>query len=145
MGAANSIAAAVLDWDAGWNDMTIERNVFGTTEPQQIASLILHFVRQYLGSAVTQCLFYETSMGCVLGLSLGDGRNVALKAQPPSLQLDRLLPAQRAQTHLADRGFPAPRPILPPTKLVGHLLCVWPFRWAKRDRHLSSLSLRILT
>src|SRR5947209_3584003 len=137
MDSAGSIARAVLDWDAGWNDLTIERNIFGSTDSQQIADVILSFVRQHLGRAAMRCLFYETSMGCVLGLSLDDGRTIALKAQPPGLQLDRLLAAQRVQTHLADHGFPAPRPILPPTQLVQGYATVeeWSARGEYRNPH----------
>ncbi len=115
MDITQTIAVAIEQRTAGWDDLTVERSVFGTTDPLHIAEAVLNFIRQWLGTSVTNCLFYESSMGCVFGLTLDDGRDIVLKGQPPNLRLDRLEAAQRVQAHLADRGFPAPLPILRPT------------------------------
>jgi hypothetical protein len=116
MNVAQIVAQKVEQWTAGWDDLSLERSIFGTTEPIAIAELTLEFALRAFGTPVSDCLFYRSSMGCVFGLSLGNGRTIVLKAQPPNLRLDRLQAAQRVQTHLAQRGFPAPMPILPPTR-----------------------------
>jgi len=114
MDITQTIAVAIEQRTAGWDDLTVERSVFGTTDSIRIAKAVLDFVGAWLGTSVTNCLFYESGMGCVFGLTLDDGRDIVLKGQPPSLRLDRLEAAQRVQAHLADHGFPAPRPILRP-------------------------------
>jgi hypothetical protein len=95
----------------------IERDVFGSEEPALAASAIERFCVEHLGAEVAECLFFVSSIGCVTGVVLHDGRRVVVKAHQPDKSEARLRACQSVQRVLADRGFPAPRPLLPPTPL----------------------------
>ena len=58
----------------------VEQLVFGTAEPDQIADTVDAFCRHSLGSQAVEGLFYRSSVGCVIGLGLGNGERVVLKA-----------------------------------------------------------------
>jgi outer membrane protein assembly factor BamB len=64
-----------MDW--------VERVIFGTTDADQMATVIERTVDDLLGVAVDGGVFYGASAGCVLGLHLTDGRSVVLKAYQP--------------------------------------------------------------
>jgi hypothetical protein len=133
----STIAGAIERRTAEWDDRPVERSIFGTTDPLAIAQAIVAFCRDQFRSSIATCRFYESSMGCVFGLVLEDGREIALKAKPPNLRLDRLQTAQRLQGVFAAHGIPAPLPLLPPTPLMygfatAETLCV---RGGYRDAH----------
>ncbi|HEX7735440.1 MAG TPA: hypothetical protein VF458_11285 [Ktedonobacteraceae bacterium] len=53
-------------WLAQWETHFVEPVVFGTTDAQQIASLLNGFCHRELDAAVAKYLFYESSQGqCV--------------------------------------------------------------------------------
>ena len=78
-----------MDW--------VERVIFGTTDADQMATLIARTVDDLLGVAVDGGVFYGASAGCVVGLHLADGRSVVLKAYQPHWVLPFLRATQRVQ------------------------------------------------
>lgn len=106
----------------------VERAVFGTTDAGEIAAAIARFCRAELGSAPAAALFYEASVGCVLGVDLDDGRRVVLKVHQPDKSAARLAACQAVQVALHARGFPCPEPLLGPRPLGRGLVVV--------ERHL---------
>jgi hypothetical protein len=131
-----SIAAVIrrrLDGDPA----VVERDVFGTEDPQEIGVLVDGFCRTQLGSGAAFALFYRSSIGCVLGLQLHDGAHVVLKAHQPDKSAARLVGCQAVQSGLHARGFPCPEPLLPPTALGRGLAVVERHleRGARADAH----------
>jgi hypothetical protein len=130
-----SAIATVLAGSHG--EPLLERDVFGTPDPQRIATFVDRFCDQHLGSGVAGYEFFATSVGSVHGARLRDRRRVVVKASRRDVDLVHLAAVQRVQTHLADGGYPAPRPLLGPAPLahgfamVGTLL--------DRANHLSRL------
>ena len=56
----------ITTYMAQWDTHFVEPVVFGTTDPQKIASLIDTFCQQELGAHVADLLFYESSAGLPL-------------------------------------------------------------------------------
>jgi hypothetical protein len=96
----------------------LERDVFGTTDAQRIATLVDRFCRERLGGGVAGYEFFATSYGSVHGVRLRDRRRVVVKAYRREIDLRHLAAVQHAQADLADGGFPAPRPLLAPAPLA---------------------------
>ena len=111
----SAIAAVLSEWDG---EPLLERDVFGTTDPQRIAAFVDRFCRWRLGSAVSGYEFFATSVGSVHGLRLLDRRRVVVKAYRSQVDVTHLAAVQRVQARLADGGFPAPRPVLAPAPLA---------------------------
>ena len=74
------LVAAHLD---GWELPSTEEAVFGTRDPSAIESLLVEFCTNQLGPGIAHGLFYSSSVGCVAGVELGDGRRVT-EATPNS-------------------------------------------------------------
>lgn len=72
-----------------------------------------------LGAGPIAVLFRAGHLSMVLGLRLGDGREVVVKARPPSVRLYGCVAVQQA---LARAGFPCPRPLAGPEPLDGSLV-----------------------
>jgi hypothetical protein len=102
-----------LEGDSG----LIEREVFGSADARAIGAVIARFCAAELGAAPAAGLFYQASVGCVLGLELDDGRRVVLKAHQPDKSVARLAACQAVQAGLCARGFPCPEPLLGPRPL----------------------------
>jgi len=97
--------------------------VFGTADAAEIASALESLVRGTLGTKIKDAMFYETSVGCVVGLLLRNGSEVVVKAYQPRWSDEFLREVQRAQGALARSGFPCPRPVSGPVHLfAGHAL-----------------------
>lgn len=103
---------------AGWErEPLLERDVFGTIDPQHIAKLVDRFCGQHLGSRIARYEFFATSVGSVHGVRLRDRRRVVVKAYRREIDLVHLAAVQRAQARLACGGFPAPSPVQAPAPL----------------------------
>jgi hypothetical protein len=113
-----SVIERALHADGG----ALERAVFGSDDAHAIAATLARFCRAELGALPRAALFYEASVGCVLGLELDDGRRVVLKTHQPDRSVARLRACQAAQAGLYARGFPCPEPLLDPRPL-GRSLC----------------------
>jgi hypothetical protein len=73
---------------------------------------------------VGQARFFATNAGSVHGVRLHDQRHVVAKGYRREVDLAHLAAVQRVQAHLADGGFPAPRPVLAPAPLAGGVAVV---------------------
>lgn len=102
------LVAAHLD---GWELRSTEEAVFGTRDPRAIESLLAEFCTNQLGSGIAHGLFYSSSVGCVAGVELGDGRRVVIKAYQGRWGVPFLAAVCRVQSHLAARGFPCPEAV----------------------------------
>jgi hypothetical protein len=111
---------------ATWDTPFVERDVFGTVDPERIAAAIDAFARAHLGASVVGYLFQIASISSVHGVVLDDGRELVIKAKPP-LETNRDQPFDRAsleaivaaQRRLVAAGFVCPRPLVGPVPL-GH-------------------------
>lgn len=115
---ADLIAELIADWNAN-----LEQVLFDTTNPNEIARLITAHIEAVL-TRPTSALLYSSGVGVVAGLELTDGRRVVIKVHRANVDRQRLLNVQRAQTLLADRGLPAPRPLSEPTPIARGLATV---------------------
>jgi len=98
---------------------SLERVVFGVTEPEVVETRVDAWCRQHLGAGVGAVRFVVSQLTPVFGLELDDGRGVAIKLQGGIVSSARLAAVYAAQVHLADAGFPCPRPIYPPRRMGG--------------------------
>jgi hypothetical protein len=112
---SSAIATVLAGWDG---EPLLERDVFGTTDPERIATLVDRFCGRRLGSRIASYEFFATSAGSVHGVLLRDRRRVVVKAYRRGIDLRHLAAVQRVQARLADGGFAAPRPVLAPAPLV---------------------------
>jgi hypothetical protein len=116
------IAATYAHWEGyqGFN----ERDVFGTVEPAAIVKAVDAFCQAQLAACIDGYEFYATSVCGVHGVRLGDGRRIVVKVHRAGADVEHLAAVQEVQRHLAAAGFPAPRPILGPTRLAGGVAVV---------------------
>jgi hypothetical protein len=94
----------------GDNDPSLERRALGTGDLDAAAARLEECCARTL-APVADCLFYRSNVGMVAGLVLISGRRIVAKVHQPSQTRSRLTTAQRVQTHLADAGYPCPRPL----------------------------------
>jgi hypothetical protein len=94
----------------GDDDPLLERRALGTGDLDAAARLLEECCARAL-APVEDCLFYRSNVGMVAGLVLTDGRRIVAKVHQPGQTRARLTAAQRVQTHLADAGYPCPRPL----------------------------------
>lgn len=94
------------------------RHTFTGTGPESVAAAVDAFCREHLGSPVGGGVFFDASVGTVIGVELADGRRVVVKAHLPGNVPPRFLDAvQTVQRRLAGDGFPCPEPLLGPRPL----------------------------
>jgi len=67
-----------------------------------------------LGAAPVRELFRRSHLSEVIGLEIGDGRQIVLKIRPPSPRLESVTAVQR---HVHGKGFPCPEVLAGPTPL----------------------------
>lgn len=98
-----------------WGVSDVERAVFGTDDPWAIDRIIGRFCAARFGEPPAGGLFYRSSVGCVAGVSLADGRRVVLKAYQDRWTKRFLEAVLAVQAHLDALGFPAPVPTAGPS------------------------------
>jgi hypothetical protein len=96
----------------------LARSLFGDAGPARVRQALTAFCAKELGSGPAELRFFRMSVGAVFGLRLADGRAVVVKLHLRRERLRRLAAVQRIQRHLADNGFPCPRPIGEPRRLL---------------------------
>lgn len=111
------LAELVAEEHTAWDQVLVEPEVFGTTDPGAIATAIDAWCRTELGAAVAGAVFYRVSIGCVAGLLLADARRVVVKVQRGSRSGAYLEACREIVSALHAAGFPAPEPIAGPARL----------------------------
>ena len=114
------IGATVASW--GGIDLPLERELFGTTDPDGIAAAVDGWCRSELGARIARYVFFDASSGSVHGVELTDGRAVVVKGHRPDADVAYLRATTAVQRALAASGFPAPEPLAGPVRSgAGHL------------------------
>ena len=72
-----------------------------------------------LGAGPAEVLFRAGHLSAVVGLRLTDGRQIVVKARPPSIRVRGCVAVQQA---LAQAGFPCPQPLAGPEPVAGWLV-----------------------
>lgn len=97
----------------------VESDVFGTTDPVEIASMLAALVEKAIGVEVSDGLWYQSSVAAVAGLRLDDGRMVVVHAYRHDVTPGFVDGVVRVQGHLAEVGFPSARPLSGPVSVSG--------------------------
>jgi Phosphotransferase enzyme family len=114
------IAARLREWGA--LDLPVEREVFGTAVPEEIADAVDAWCRAHLGAPVERYEFFESSSGSVHGVLLTDGRAVVVKGHRAAVSHDFLAAVTAIQSALVESEYPAPRPVAGPVAVGrGHV------------------------
>jgi hypothetical protein len=116
-GPVEEVARQIGDLIEDWDNPAVEREIFGTADPTQIAPQVDAFCREHFGHHIRRPLFYRSSVGAVFGLELAGGQRVVIKVHQPDYPVTYLAAVQRVTRHLAEHGFPCPTPLLEPTPL----------------------------
>ncbi len=121
MTVSGSVIATQLEaWGA--ERLPNERALFGTEDPDGIATAVDEWCTAQLGSAIARYLLFDSSSGSVHGVELTDGRRVVVKGHRPTVTREFLAAVGALQGALAAAGYPAPRPIVGPVPCrSGHL------------------------
>lgn len=102
---------------ASYPDPVVERVVFGTADPKVIVAQIDAWCQRHLADRIISSWLWAVSVGCVAGVTLGDGRSVVVKAHQPDRTEARLRGVMAVQERARVRGVPAPRPLAGPVSL----------------------------
>ncbi len=97
---------------------SIERDVLGTDEPNEIAAIFERFCLERLGASPSDAVFYAASAGCVLGVRLASGDDVVIKAYQRRWEQDFLAAVQAGQERAVRGGLPCPQPLAAPTGIT---------------------------
>jgi hypothetical protein len=114
LGSDPGLAGLLVDARGGDGATALERLVYGTPDADAAAALVLDWCRAAFGVDVADAVFFVSSVGCVHGLVLADGRRVVVKAFQANASVEYLVAVQRLQLALGDAGLPAPRPLVGP-------------------------------
>src|SRR5712672_484192 len=114
------IAARLRDW--GTSDLPVEREVFGTVSPEELAAAVDEWCGAHLGAPIDRYDFFDSSSGSVHGVVLTDGRAVVVKGHRSTVTHEYLATVSAVQAALAASGYPAPRPLTGPVPVgAGHV------------------------
>ncbi len=114
------IASRLAEW--GFDDLPLERALFGRADPANLAAAVDRHCRELLGTGIARYEFFESSSGSVHGVTLTDGRGVVVKGHRPGVTRRYLEVVRAVQRDLARIGFPAPQPLAGPVPIgEGHL------------------------
>jgi len=92
------IGAHLSTW--GQLEPHVELAAFGTAEPAEIARMIDATCARSLGGHVVGARFYQSSIGAVAGVELGDGRVVVVKVHQPDVPVECLRELARVRAHV---------------------------------------------
>jgi hypothetical protein len=106
------IAEQLEAWDL--DDLPLERELFGATDPEAIARTVDGHCRTVLGAGIDHYEFFDSSSGSVHGVMLTDGRRVVVKGHRQTVGRDYLDVVVHLQHDLAATGYPAPPPLAGP-------------------------------
>jgi hypothetical protein len=98
-------------------EMPLLAEIFGSSKPSFVASVVDTFCTNELGSRIVETYFFALSQSAVFGLRLCDGPRVVVKAHAPRHSIEFLRAVTQVQRYLAEQGFPCPRPLIEPRPL----------------------------
>src|SRR6185295_14379151 len=113
------VLAPIASHLAEWDIAHVELAIYGTSGARRIAEAIDDFSRRELRSGPAETLFYQSSIGAVVGLRLLDDRKVVIKAHQPDVERHRLEEVARLQSAIAAGLGLAPKVLRGPAPL-GH-------------------------
>lgn len=93
----------------GDDDRSLEREIFGTDDAEQIAAQIQDVIESKF-SVAGEALFYRHSVGVVIGVRLR-GNDIVLKVHHWRASQVSLAAVQRVQREFSSMGLAAPRPL----------------------------------
>ena len=115
MGPVGESVESVVDAEhAWWGTSAVDAEVFGTGDAKEIAAIVNRFCRDEIEGA----LFYGASAGCVVGVRLGNGDEIVIKAYQQRWHEAFLEAVQSVQAHVAKSGMPCAMPLRGPAPLV---------------------------
>jgi hypothetical protein len=121
----SDMAALIADRFDSWGFIpSVVRDVYAEARPDAISSALDQFCLLHLGSGVERAEFFQASVGSVHGIELFDGRRVVVKVHRTDTSVAFLTAMQAVQRHLASGSFPAPEPLLGPTRLQNGIAIV---------------------
>jgi Phosphotransferase enzyme family len=97
----------------------IERALFGAADRGTIDGWLSRHLRARLGVNPAHIVFRSGRIAAVYGVTLSDGRQVAVKVHPRPADLPYLSTVMACQQRLADAGYPCPRPLDGPATTDG--------------------------
>lgn len=92
---------------------------FATTTTARPAASVTAWCEDVFGSPVAAVLFRGGNLSLVLGVRLGDGQKIVLKARPAAPRQAGCVEVQR---RLWSAGYPCPRPLAGPDEVGGQVL-----------------------
>lgn len=107
------IATSLSEWDVPH----VELAIFGTAEPVRISRLLAEFCHSTMHSPPAHFLFYQSSVGTVVGLQLDDGQRIVVKAHQPLVTHHHLTEVVRLRAMVASRLGLAPKVLAGPVPL----------------------------
>jgi hypothetical protein len=116
-------------------DVILSSSILGTADPEAIHRAVEDFCPAHLGTEVAEVTFCILSVGAAIGVRLRDGRQVLIKAWPPTTDAAGLDAVHTVQHALAEQGFPAPRVLVRPAPFMTGRASVmeWMDRGAQQD------------
>lgn len=97
----------------------IERFVFGQDDVAAIRDRLSGYLSRHVGSGIADVLFRAGRIDAVWAVRTDDGRDLVVKAHRPPVDPTVLHANTRAQTLLAEAGFPCPVPVSGPDSFDG--------------------------
>jgi hypothetical protein len=119
-----TLGAVIADQLEAWDldDLPLERELFGSADPEAIAGTVDSHCRALVGAGIDHYEFFDSSSGSVHGVTLTDGRRVVVKGHRQTVARDYLDVVTRLQRELAANGYPAPAPLAGPASSgTGHV------------------------
>ncbi|WP_432570851.1 aminoglycoside phosphotransferase/kinase family protein [Kineococcus sp. SYSU DK005] len=103
----------------------VEEAVFGPlsiSDTDGVDGWLDQGLHRHLGVGLAQVLFRSGRVCAVYGCRLHDGQQVAVKVHRQGADTEHLAAAVQAQQHLANAGYPCPRPLAGPVVVEGRTL-----------------------
>lgn len=91
----------------------IVQDIFGSTNPQQIADLVIQAASPYLNSDIEKIIFLEPCIGAVFGFLLKSGQKIILKIYNRKNSISYLEEMNRIQQIFVNENYPVPLPLSP--------------------------------
>ncbi|MFO0590885.1 MAG: phosphotransferase [Polyangiaceae bacterium] len=114
---ASELPSVIREGQISARSTAVDKAVFDTDSPAEIASLLSGFCTAHLGAPIADAMFYRVAAACVAGLRLADGRAVVVKAQRGGRPERYLTACADLRRLLVEEGFPCPLPLTGPVRL----------------------------